>query len=746
MMKSTTRWKTVLVASLIGLYLGQLQAAPPALSFNAPKAFSAFTYVPEEVGITPVAGDFNGDGKQDLAAMNDLALTVLLGNGDGSFQPPLVTYPAGAQYYGMIAGDFNGDGRLDLALGGEVSIGSFGIQIPLGNGDGTFQPLPPVLGPDVPLLAGDFNGDGILDLAVCGGATVQILFGNGDGTFQAPIVYSVVGGYVGGLTTADFNGDGILDLAVISCDAYCQPSYLSILLGNSDGTFQPPISSSEALTACSTGFNGCVAPGDFNGDGKTDLALCGADNTVLIQLGNGDGTFATPVSYPVTGAAGVAVGDFNHDGRLDLAVNNSGLSILFGKGDGTFAAQIFYSSGGGGGILSAISLADFNGDGYEDVAIGNAFTISILLNNRKGLFQHPVQYPVEKSPTAVAVGDLNGDGNQDLVVANTGSNTVSILLGDGSSKFQPAMNYPVGKEPVSIVVADFNGDGKPDLAVANSGDSTVSILLGVGNGTFQPAINYASGEALAVAVGDFNGDGKLDLATANTDQSSECYFYPLNCPATVSILLGNGDGTFQGPRTITVGKGGASALSVADFNGDGKADLAVVLGFASNVAILLGKGNATFQPPVDYIVGVYPDAVAVADLNGDGIPDLAVANPGSGPSGLACPSPCVSVLLGNGNGTFQPQVTYSTGGAQALAFGDFNGDGKMDLVVSIGDAVSILAGNGDGTLQSGVDFVVGPSANGLAVGDFNRHGKPDLAVADSGDNAVAVLTNTSRLR
>lgn len=715
--------------------LSYARAAAPAVSFDAPGALQAFSAADEEVGITTVSGDFNGDGKQDLAVMKSTIITVLPGNGDGTFQPPLGSYPAGncpgqpyycGQFYGMVAGDFNGDGKLDLAVGQEVSnsgYGSFGFQIFLGNGDGTFTLLPPVLGPDVPLIAGDFNGDGKLDLAVAGGNTVQIYLGNGDGTFQAEAVYSLPSGtYVAGLATADFNGDGILDLAATNCAAYCQGSSLSILLGNGDGTFQPALTATEALT-------GCIAAGDFNGDRKTDLALCGPTNEVLIQLGNGDGTFAPSISYPVTGDSGVAIGDFNHDGHLDLAVLNSGLSILLGKGDGEFYPQRFYPSTGGGGILSSMSLADFNGDGYQDVAVGNAFTVSILLNFR-GVFQHPTEYAAQKSPRAVAEGDFNLDGKPDMVVANSGANTISVLLGNGNGTFQHTVNYPVGKNPASIVVADLNGDGKPDLAVANSSDATVSILLGVGDGTFQPAVSYTSGGALAVAIGDFNGDGKLDLATANP----AC---PTVCMGTVSVLLGKGDGTFRAPVTSVAGRGIATWLAVADFNRDGKADLAVTLKNTYQVAILLGNGNGTFQAPVDYPVGYFPAVVTTADLNGDGISDLAVANSGSN---------SISILLGKGDGTFQPQVTYQTGAAQTLAFGDFNGDGKVDVAVSLGDAVSILAGNGDGTFQNGVDFVVGVTDFGLAVGDFNRDGQADLAVADTGHGAVAVLLNTSGRR
>jgi len=217
------------------------------------------------------------------------------------------------------------------------------------------------------------------------------------------------------------------------------------------------------------------------------------------------------------------------------------------------------------------------------------------------------------------MGDFNGDGKPDLAIANFSDSNVSILLGNGNGSFQPAANYATDFLPVSVAVGDFDSDGNPDLATSNLGPDpgNVSILLGNGSGTFQPAVSYGAGIFPAsVAVGDFNGDGKADLAVANNDSS-------------VSILLGNGDGTFQQPA-LNYGAG-ANPVSVAvgDFNGDGKADLAVAnefSGFSGDVSTLFGNGDGTFQPAVSDLADVFPVSVAVGDFNGDGKPDLAVAN------------------------------------------------------------------------------------------------------------------------
>ena len=330
------------------------------------------------------------------------------------------------------------------------------------------------------------------------------------------------------------------------------------------------------------------------------------------------------------------------------------------------------------------------------------------------------------APISVATGDFNGDAKLDLVVANSGSsNNVSVFLGNGDGTFQSAVDYVAGSVPYAVAVGDFNGDGKLDLVVANTDSNNVSILLGHGDGTFQPALDYSVGsDPRSVAVGDFNGDGKLDLVVGNSFSSD------------VSVLLGNGDGTFQ---TALNNATGFSPLSVAvgDFDGDGRLDLAVV-NFAANVSVLLGNGDGTFQAAVNYSDGSLPVSVAVGDFNGDGKLDLAVANVAAGNVGPGS----VSVLLGNGDGTFQTAVDYSVGSnPNFAAVGDFNGDGTLDLVVAntTSNNVSILLGNDDGTFQPAVDFGAGSIPNSVAVGDFNGDGRLDMAVADASSSTVSVL-------
>lgn len=263
-----------------------------------------------------------------------------------------------------------------------------------------------------------------------------------------------------------------------------------------------------------------IAAGDFNGDGIPDAVFLMATNRIGIALGSGSGNFFYPtiLTEPNT-PLGVAVGDFNRDGKLDLAIATAGsssISIHLGNGDGTFQPASTFSAGASPFWLAT---GDFNGDGKLDLAIANngSANVSILIGQGDGTFATPVNYAAGSGPYWITVGDFNNDGKQDLAVADYNANEISILLGVGNGMFQPAVNYATGSGPSSIVVGDFNGDGKQDLAVSNYNSGTISILLGVGNGTFSASQPYGVGTGpSSVVAADLNGDGIPDLAIAET--------------------------------------------------------------------------------------------------------------------------------------------------------------------------------------------------------------------------------------
>ena len=366
-----------------------------------------------------------------------------------------------------------------------------------------------------------------------------------------------------------------------------------------------------------------------------------------------------------------------------------------------FLSAVAYDTGGS--YPRGVAIADLNADGSLDVVVANANsgansgTVGVLLGNGHGWFAAPVKYNSGAvGPVSVAIGDVNGDGIRDIVVANGGCG-IGVLLGNGDGTFRAAVTY--GSSAVcgahSVVIADLNGDGKLDMAAAL--DGKIAVLLGNGDGTFQPAMTYGWGGgggtswgSKSLAVADVNGDSKPDLVAATGNSN-----YP-NGHGTVGVLLGNGDGSFQAAVDYDSGGGlysYASSLAVGDLNGDGKPDIAVtnhcISSLCGTVGVLRGNGDGTFQPAVPYATGGLSwGSVAIADANADGKPDLVVANECASST---CSAGTVGVLVGNGNGTFQPAVAYSSGGlALGAAVADVNGDGRLDIVVTVPTQVSVL--------------------------------------------------------
>ncbi len=343
------------------------------------------------------------------------------------------------------------------------------------------------------------------------------------------------------------------------------------------------------------------------------------------------------------------------------------------------------------------------------------------------------EYPTGKSASGVVTADFNGDGIMDMAVgAVEAPNAVRVYLGRGDGTFKSPVVYDPGTGANAIFAADVNHDGIPDLVVADNVGETVAVLLGKGDGTFQAPVKYAiPSVAVGIVLGDFNGDGNLDIAAAvQGDRTTSC--------ACVSVLLGNGDGTFQEPGIDTYpDRRLPLALAAGYFNGDKNLDLAVIVEYPSYdlVQILLGKGDGSFSQGQSYVVQPNSLSIAAADLRNNGKTDLVVAEL----EGIG-----VAVLLGNGDGTFEQAVQYRAPYAEAVAVGDMNGDGIPDVVAVGGfDAgqVYIFPGNGDGTFRHEETFgPIGGLLAGLALADFNGDHQLDAAVADSeGDYVYAVL-------
>jgi len=699
----------------LSLLPGALNAQVNLLSTS----FAAAGSGPRNVAVA----DLNGDGKADLVVANSLdgTISVLLSNGDGTFRPA-VSYTIGSSGPNDVAiGDFNGDGKPDLAV---TDTGVKGVFVLLGNGDGTFQ-LPvnyPTSDVTDDVVVADFNGDGNLDIAATdfsGG--VSILLGNGNGTFQADRPFST-GTYADSLAVADFNGDGKPDLAVVNNNS----ENLTIFLGNGDGSF-----TQGATYTFSPDIMG-VAVGDLNLDGKADLVLAIGDGSpqqaATVMLGNGDGTFAAPVNYGTAlWATGVVVADFNGDGKPDVAITDqltNSIVVLDGQGNGTLLPSFVYAAGVTPG---GIADGDFNGDGNIDLATANygSDDASTLLGKGDGTFRgaRSYDYVTYEVSSSLLVLDVNHDGIPDAVL---GGGSLAVQLGNGDGTFQPAVSLGIaqGLATGGLATADFNNDGNPDLAATTDISSDldndlVAVVLGNGNGTFQPEIDFSPyflGPQYLVS-GDFNGDGNPDLIiTADGN-------------ALVSIALGNGTGSFQTQPILNSVGGGATAT--ADFNRDGKPDFVAA---DTALVIFLGNGDGTFESTAltNGPTGNALTGVVAADLNGDGIPDVAVVdNQPGGP---------LSVLLGNGDGTFANPVNYPVGDyPQSIAVGDLNQDGHPDLVIALNSGrVVVLLGNGDGTFQPAINFgsafTPGTAPGGyvaVAVADLNGDGYPDVLITNN---------------
>jgi hypothetical protein len=724
-----------------------------------------------------LAGDFNGDGKKDVVTIvgnssggsTTYSISVVLSNGDGTFQTPVLTATPSNLDDPFIVGDVNGDGKDDIIVAHNPGgTGSANFDVLLSNGDGTFK-APVNSSVTTNFLAGgilfDVNGDGKLDVVIVDSATpgnVWTLLGNGDGTFQAPTSVALSGEAGSNVAFGDFNGDGLLDFADNDYNSGELTVYLAV---------SPTQYAAGAMSPTSDGvYDACGnAVGDLNNDGMPEIVSVNCinnDNTITIYVNNGDGTFQQGVysavatapstsSVPYIAPYAVTIADVNGDGNADIISTNyfaGDITVLLGNGDGTVQVPTFGYATGGAPSTAAV-VADFNGDGLPDILVAdNVYSFSYMKGYGDGTFRAasdfyaPTTDNGEPYAFEVATGDLNGDGYPDVVIGSLCCDStvgITVFLSRGDGSLQPGVNYGSGGYLGFIAIADFNKDGILDIAAVDNISGMVQIFTGngsggIGNGTFTAGSAYATGDADSekiVAI-DLNGDGFPDLIVANNGGSN------------FGVFMNDGTGNFDAEVPYTIFSA-SKDIAVADVNGDGKLDLLAPEWACGCVAVFLGNGDGTFATEQDFFVANNPFLIAIGDLNNDGKPDIAVTS-WDYTNGMG-----IAVALGNGDGTFQaansPNYPSSLQSATLnpyptyISLADLDGDGNLDLVYNNSEygTVGVMYGIGNGTFYDPVEYPTAAYSEGLALADVNGDGAVDVITASNGAALATVLLNNS---
>ncbi|MFH2034984.1 MAG: FG-GAP-like repeat-containing protein, partial [Candidatus Zixiibacteriota bacterium] len=742
------------------------------------------TYGVGEVPYWITSADLNGDGYIDIATANNTTqdVSILLNNGDGTFGTS-IEYSVGATTRGLTAADFDNDGDMDLVSANEtVSFVSFLLN----NGDGTFQSYRSWRTGISPLsvTAGDFDNDGDIDIVSANkdDYNTSVLFNDGTGIFTLSANYSI-GNHVRCVTNADLNGDGFLDLITANAD----DDNISVLMNNSDGTFADRVNYAVGDRPIT------VFPCDIDGDGDQDLLTANdLSNDVSILLNNGNGTFASQTTVP-SGSEPHAIfaGDLTNDGDLDFVVanwngdnimiylnerrpriagsspNQNDLNIIPSTEinltlDTTMSSSTFSNStlivhasqtGLHSGTISydePTKTATFEPD--EDFAPGEIVTVTLTdgIESTEGVplkpytwsftieaeeapaeFEIIEEYATFNAPHDAVPVDYDNDGDMDIWVAclDDSEDNLSIYLNDGNGFFTPGSTYVVYDGTGSLAFADFNGDGFTDL-VANKGKQ---VVLGYGNGDGTgyagPVLSCWEGDPQSgvyqVITSDFNSDGHADIATCNATTTD------------ISIILNNGDGTFEGAVQYPVANFPVS-ITYGDIDNDGDIDIAVANHFDDKITIHRNNGDGTFANYVEYITSQGPYSIKMADLNGDQYLDITCGH------GSSVSTDTVTVMMNNGDGTFANYQTINVGNAPLkVNTGDMDGDGDIDIIVANADGTSIqiLENDGIANFSPGTTYTTGSFPISPYPADLDNDGDLDIVTANRDSDNISILFN-----
>jgi len=699
-----------------------------------------------------------GDGIPDIVVANSASdtVSVLLGNGNGTFQPQH-TFATGRQPFSVAVADLTGDGIPDI-----VTANAFDntVSVLMGNGDGSFQPARafPVGSRPYSVAVADVTGDGRPDIVTTnyGSNDVSVLLNGGAGSFQTQQTFATDTAPVQ-TVVADVNGDGRPDLVTVSN----HDSAAGVLLGSGNGTFQP------VTAASGVGISDTPFLADLNGDGIPDSIVLDRSGDILFREGLAGATnaFAPPLILnpgrparaitilQIGSQFAIAAADAHFDPTLSTSQFVFSVSIYTVSSNGNVYRRTAFSTTA---LPTSLASADLTGNGLDDLVAANALdnSVTIAVQTSPGRFAAPITVPTGIAPSDIAVADVNGDGLPDIVVSDQASGDVTVLLNDPVHSFSKSLRFRASTglyglsttsaspavssfaQTVSLVAGDFTGDGRNDVVVVNQGTHSFTVLAADGAGGFaNPALALTTSTSDdssindrpgAIVAGDFNRDGKLDLAVLMEDTGQ------------IWIYTGNGNGTFRHTFSIPVGDE-ATGLSVVPGNEPGLVDLLVGNGFG-DVLILQGKGDGTFQ-----IQGSRVSLSVVPNLLGPGQAGVLVGDQQNNRVTVQAPSP-------DGDQYTPVQTLGSATSSEQMAPGYVEW-AVLDRGATLPDAIVVSTGSNavvvyrttaviNGVPSFAPDprtYFVGTAPASLTVADITGNGIPDMLVANQGSNDVSVI-------